>query len=134
MSNFVEWSPIYSVSNSALDVQHKQILKLMNDLHSVISRTSNKETIKKAIIRIRIILETHLRYEETLMKYALFPEYDTHRQIHRALLIKTSVMFDSQKNKSVSVMEILTFLKKWWLRHIILDDMKYIEAVSTLEL
>jgi len=134
MSDFVAWSPIYSVSNSALDVQHKQILKLMNDLHSVISSTSNKETIKKAIIRIRIILETHLRYEETLMKYALFPECDNHRQIHRSLLIRTSAMFDSHKNKSVSIIEILIFLKKWWLRHIILDDMKYIEYVSKLDL
>ncbi len=134
MSHFIEWSPIYSVSNTALDVQHKQIIKLMNDLHSIIYTYPNKETLKKAIIRIRIILETHLRYEETLMKYASYPECEKHRQIHRALLIKTSVMFDSHKNKAVSIKEILTFLKKWWLRHIILDDMKYIEYVSKLDL
>lgn len=131
---FIEWSSIYSVSNFALDAQHKQIIKLMNDLHSVVSNNTGEQIIKKSIVRIRIILETHLRYEEALMKYCSFSEYEGHRQMHRALLFRTAELFDMHKKKTVSISEILVFIKKWWLRHIIKDDMKYIECVAKLEL
>ena len=134
MSIFLKWIPIYSVSNVALDSQHKQIIKLMNDLHSVVSSKPSEGIIKKFIVRMRIILETHLRYEETLMKYCLFPEYDYHRQIHRALLIKTAKLFDMHKHTSTSISEILNFLKKWWLHHIIIEDMKYIKSIEKLGL
>ena len=131
---FINWSPIYSVSNSALDAQHKQIIKLMNELHSSVSNNASEQIIQKAIVRTRIILETHLRYEETLMKYSSFSECEIHRQIHRTLLTRTAELFDRSKNKTISITEILGFLKKWWLRHIILDDMKYIESVAKLDL
>ena len=131
---FLEWSPIYSVSNVALDSQHKQIIKLANDLYTTASSNASKEIVKKSIVRMRIILETHLRYEETLLKYSSFPECENHRKIHRALLIKTAELFDMHKQRTVSISEILMFIKKWWLSHIIVEDMKYIEYIAKLEL
>jgi len=42
---FLEWSSIYSVSNFILDAQRKQIIKLMNDLHSVVSNNTSGQVV-----------------------------------------------------------------------------------------
>ncbi len=131
---FIEWGEIFSVSNGTLDAQHKQIVKRMNDLLSVLSSKSREQTIKKSIVRLRSVLEIHFRYEEALMKYSSFPEYENHRQMHRTLLIRTAELFDKYEDKTVSISEIIVFIKEWWLRHIINDDREYIECIAELEL
>jgi hemerythrin len=73
----------------------------------------------------------HFANEETLMKKANFDEIDEHviqHQIFRQKIddFKTSIRFGSSMLQS----EIIDFLRKWLLKHIMECDAKYVPSIK----
>lgn len=73
----------------------------------------------------------HLEYEESLLQEINYSEFTEHKALHFEYLEKTKeYSLKSYSSNSEVTSEILVFLKKWWLNHILVEDMKYKEFIK----
>lgn len=113
-----------------IDSEHRHLISIFN-------RMSEKAEQKESTDFVKIMDELeeygndHFANEETLMKKANFTEIDEHviqHQIFRQKIndFKTSIQFGS----STLEVEIVTFLRKWLLKHIMECDAKYVPSIK----
>ena len=82
----VSWNNKYSVNVEEIDLQHKKLIELVNNLHnSVESRISKKELLK-LLIELVDFTRFHFSTEEKLMKEHDFRGFPEHYKEHKALL------------------------------------------------
>ena len=130
----VTWDDAYSVGFEPIDNQHKELVKMTNELF-----TSSKggaaaadkaflQTIKKAADYAR----DHFSDEDKYMVQAGFPNLTEHRKQHDNFLetvIKAVQEFEAGKTAPI---DMARFLKNWLLNHIAVSDKQYIPYLKKL--
>lgn len=122
---FIEWSPKYSVEFSSIDEQHRQLIKIINDLHDAMKNGKGKEILGTSISNLLDYTKTHFEYEEQEMKLKNYPELQLHSKIHKDLVnqvVEYKKKFDN--GETVLTMDIMDFLRNWLLDHIMKTDKK----------
>ena len=128
---YVEWQDEYSVGIPMVDDQHKELIKLTNELYQSCldgddqARASFKEVIQKTVQYIKF----HFSAEERIMSNVKFPDYKEHKKQHEGFVkevIEGAKRFE--EGKAVPYV-FVDFLKKWILNHIALSDKKYSEFI-----
>ncbi|MBU1320561.1 MAG: bacteriohemerythrin [candidate division Zixibacteria bacterium] len=123
---FVKWHDRYGVGNLDLDNDHKAIISIINDLYTAIQMKTDRSEIRRILDRLLEYILSHFEREERLMEEARFPESERHRHLHRCLARKTQELRDrSLQNEEGISQEAMSFLKDWWIDHIIVMDMRY---------
>jgi hemerythrin len=113
-----------------IDSEHRHLISIFN-------RMSEKADQEESTDFVKIVEELeeyscyHFNTEETLMKKANYSEIDEQiiqHQIFRQKIddFKTSIQFGS----SILQSEIVDFLRKWLLKHIMECDAKYVPSVK----
>ncbi|MBN1588818.1 MAG: hemerythrin family protein [Pirellulales bacterium] len=127
----IQWQPYYSVGNRYLDNQHRQIISLVNRTYQSILLGEEKETLRTVMRRLVDYVDHHFHDEEILMQKHDFPGLESHRAEHSRL---TKDTHDLQRaclqDDSPSAQEVLSFLKQWFLTHVIGDDKQYASYLS----
>jgi len=82
----VSWSDEHSVNVEEIDIQHKKIIELVNNLHSSVENSVDKTELENLLIKLVEFTHKHFAYEEKLMKTHAFPSYKKHRKEHKMLL------------------------------------------------
>src|SRR3989304_7852047 len=82
MGAYLTWKPYYSVGDPALDAEHQQILKLIDELYA--SMTAGRENAKTKGILDQLVryTMTHFEHEERMMRACGFPDFDSHKAQH----------------------------------------------------
>ena len=128
--NLVKWSPTYSVGVTLIDDQHKELIKLTNDLYNHCvgdpesERIYFKEVIKEAVDYVKV----HFSTEEKIMLRTVFPEYSEHKRQHDFFVLTVLEQAkEFERNKKISLLSFTNFLRDWVLTHIAISDKKYFE-------
>lgn len=130
--DIVKWRESYATGISSMDTQHKKVIELINLLYNMIVEKEPSESINKVLSEMNQYAELHLREEEELLKNNEFPEFSQHRQSHSGYRKKTLIFIDEAKNGNQAMMkEMYSYLRKWWLDHILTEDMKYGEFLRS---
>ena len=121
------WDDAYSVGMAEIDNQHKELVKMTNDLF-LSSREGGfaadkafLQTAKKASDYTR----EHFSFEEDIMQKAGYPGLADHKKQHSDFLetiLKSMLEFEAGKTAGI---EMARFLKKWLLNHIAISDKQY---------
>jgi hemerythrin-like metal-binding protein len=82
----VTWCDKYSVNVEEIDIQHKKILELVNNLHSSVENFLDKQELARLLIELVDFTRMHFRTEEQLMKKYDYPELIKHQTEHKILL------------------------------------------------
>lgn len=123
---FVEWKERYSVGNNELDDQHKGIISIINDLYTAILHQTTQRELNSILDRLLEYTRSHFEREEQLMEKVLFPDLAKHRIAHDILARRTSELREQAlHNKNDVAVEAMSFLKDWWIDHIIVMDSQY---------
>ena len=85
MAELISWSPKYSVNHPLMDAQHKQLITLINNLHSAMSQGRGKDVLQKTLDELINYTKIHFATEEKLMMEANYKELIEHRQVHKIL-------------------------------------------------
>jgi hemerythrin-like metal-binding protein len=120
----LSWKNEYSVGVEKLDQQHRQILVLMN---GIISRPAADPTVaSETLTALFKYAEEHFTYEEKLMHDYAYPETAEHEKEHKDFCKKVAQfsLSASKADQSITT-DILDFLAKWLVLHILRCDMKY---------
>ncbi len=124
---YMEWSDKLSVGVASIDVQHKKLVAMVNELFDAMKAGHGKDLLGKTLDGLVSYTVTHFNYEEQLFAKTSYPAAAAHKQEHEDL--KKQVLAIQEKMKQgVSFsqsMEVMEFLKGWLVNHIQGSDKKY---------
>jgi hemerythrin len=129
-SELVKWASTFSVGVKLIDDQHKELLKLTNDLfnHCVGDEEAERAYFKKVISRAVDYVKVHFSTEEKIMIATKFQGYWEHKREHDAFVLTVVEQVRSfNEGKPFTLLAFTKFLKEWVLTHIAVSDKKYFE-------
>jgi len=121
----ITWSSKLNTGVKKIDDQHRRLVKLVNNLVTGI-REGFADDITDGICRELVeYVAYHFRDEEMLMEDVEFPHLEEHRQKHAQLTASVrNYMETIENNRQIKPEELLNFLSKWLINHIIHTDMQ----------
>jgi hemerythrin len=127
----INWSDNYSVKVAKFDSQHKNLINLINELHSAMSSGKGKETIKPTLEKLVDYTIKHFTDEEQEMKRTGYTAYLSHKFEHDKLT-KTAKELYAKVNSGQSVlsMDVMSFLRDWLMNHIVKVDKQYSDHMA----
>ena len=128
------WTEQFSVGVEMFDEHHKEIISMFNKLASEKNATTDSEIISDTLTKMTKYAGYHFKKEEELMVKYGYPDYLRHKELHVSYIKKT-VAFCSDTMKKVDVIpdKILFYLREWWGKHILDEDMKYKEFFQKMD-
>ncbi|MDR2587805.1 MAG: bacteriohemerythrin [Spirochaetales bacterium] len=129
-TELVTWSPTFSVGIKLIDDQHKELLKLTNDLfnHCIGDEKAERMYFQKVIHSAVSYIKVHFATEEKIMLKTNFPGYAEHKKQHDSFIltiVDQAKTFEEARQFSLST--ITKFLKNWILEHIAISDKQYFD-------
>lgn len=131
MTRFV-WKPEYSVGDEPLDNQHKELIRIMNEVNELLQDApdvDNEGRVEFVFGSLAEYIATHFAYEEQRMVEARYPyeKLVNHRAEHHELIkkVRRHHVAVAEGNRD-GLKELLPYLyDEWLVRHICEQDMDY---------
>ncbi|HMK61156.1 MAG TPA: bacteriohemerythrin [Dissulfurispiraceae bacterium] len=120
------WNGSYSLGILEIDIQHKNLFTLYNELVQTIYAGGDKEKLRRNLDSLLNYVVMHFATEEGYMEKYSYPGYEAHASEHRKLREKTyTIHKDFTDGKPVLTMEVVLFLKNWISDHVLSTDRQY---------
>ena len=121
------WTSKLETTISIVDTQHKELVKMINQLHKAMKMQKGSSALEDILKRLVEYTEMHFATEEKMFKKYGYPEYEQHKKIHKEL-VATVVSFhnDFVSGKATVTMDLMDFLTDWLKNHILKTDMEYV--------
>ncbi len=128
----IKWKDIFSVKVSEVDIQHKKLIGLINQLYDAMRIGKGREVLGSVLTELVHYTIYHFSTEERLFREYGYPEYDEHKQIHDDLTRKAKELKESfdRGNKMITI-DVMLFLSNWLNVHILEVDKKYSEFLNS---
>jgi hemerythrin len=124
--SYFPWKPEYSVHVTEIDLQHKKLVELMNDLYNAMREGKGSAFLGEAVDKLARYTLTHFATEERLMQTAVYPGFAAHKLEHDAFVAKVKDFQTQLQNGQMALtVTVSNFLKEWLVKHILDSDMQY---------
>ena len=125
----VEWKDEYNIGIASIDRQHQKLFVYLSDIRLALINDDQEEAIQKAIQNLIDYGIEHFSFEEALLKEGNYDLLDEHHELHNSYNEKL-IRFKNKlvHNDDPMGTELIIFIKKWLLEHILVEDMKYINS------
>ncbi len=131
----IKWDTRFSVGNSAIDIEHKLLLTLLNALEVVLRNPHEKDSLRFFVDQLYESAREHFHHEEKLQLRYMFPYYEENKEGHEALIVelegirKEIYAFIEKADASEEEADRMSkkinhVLRDWLVDHIIKSDMK----------
>ena len=128
--NFVNWSSTFSVGIQLIDDQHKELLKLTNDLYAhCVGNVEEERAFFRKVIKTAVdYVKVHFATEEKIMIRTQYPGYNEHKRQHDSFILNVvDAIKNYEESKKPSLISFTNFLKDWVLTHIAVSDKQYFQ-------
>ncbi|MDR3248736.1 MAG: bacteriohemerythrin [Treponema sp.] len=132
----VEWEDKYSVGIPLIDEQHKELIRLTNELYlgclagDEAAQVFFFKTVRAALDYVKY----HFSAEEKLLENAKFPGLPQHKKLHEDFILQMVTTVQSfQDGKKFVPNNFVRFLKDWILSHIAIQDTFYARYILDLK-
>jgi len=123
---YVEWKDEYSVGIDSIDQQHKKLLNLINQLQTAVHHSTGEEFEREALDALVDYTRTHFSYEEGLMEDNGYPDFEPHKEQHKAMVKEVEkVLAEYQQDQDTAMANAVEYLKNWLINHINGTDKQY---------
>jgi hemerythrin len=123
------WKKELDTGIDIIDVQHRQIVSYINQLHDA-KLTKNRAVIGKIIDDTVEYTVSHFGFEETLIEDAGYQFSRPHKRVHE-LFIKRVSEYKSRFDEGEDISdELHGLLSRWLFSHIQNDDAAYVPSVK----
>lgn len=120
------WDESFSVGVHDLDEQHKQVILIVNTLIEMNDLKVNSEIVSDTLTKMTQYSTYHFDKEEQYMLEYEYPEYPSQKKQHQEFKRKTiNFCMETMVYKETIPGEICTYLRSWWMNHILKEDMRY---------
>lgn len=121
------WNKLYSVSVHKFDEQHKELIRLINELHDSMLQSNSQEVLSNILLRLSDYTIFHFSDEENLMEQYNYSEYLSHKKSHQDLINQVKSLIKRHMEGMLITTEVMNFLKQWLNDHILTEDKAYSE-------
>ena len=122
------WKEIYSVNNSIIDKEHKQLFDIAQEAFIPVEGKDKTKKIKAILTDLYDYMKIHFAHEEKFMSEINYPKLDEHKKLHKEIILKINEFV-----KQLPTMDINDFEKELakiidisLIQHIIKEDKKII--------
>ena len=120
------WDESFSVGVSKFDKQHKQIISIINTLNDQQNEGFDSKKVAKILNELTIFVHTHFKMEEQLLAEYGYPNISDQQKEHKEFRIKLANFCTDSMTAYTSIpINVLHYLKEWWVDHILVKDMQY---------
>ncbi len=128
---FFKWTPEYSVDVETIDVQHRDLVGILNRLFIAVWKREGDAAIASILDALMVYVRTHFALEERLLQQAKYEDFDAHKLEHEELLEQLDQMYGKHFLEEKAIhFQMLSFLKTWLKEHIQGGDRKYSAALG----
>ncbi len=114
-----QWTDEFSIGIDEMDEQHKELVDLLNQLHTAIREHHGSVTSRQILDKLADYTRTHFAVEESLMRVSKYPNLIAHKEMHADLISQVRALQQKlDTGESAITFELLHFLKVWLMRHI----------------
>lgn len=90
----LEWKPEFSVGIASMDFEHRNMIKMINEIHDELMQHNDPDSIEQFLGDIHAAINAHFALEERMMKDAGYGEYEAHKNDHEELLDQIRDLMD----------------------------------------
>ena len=132
--SFIEWDDGMSVGVKVLDDDHKFLMSLINDLHNAMMESKGREVMDEILGNLVDYTLIHFQREEKYFEETGYPDVEAHKRVHKTLTDKVLDIQEKHENSTFLMsLEVMEFLKDWWIEHIRGTDKKYTPYLNNAE-
>jgi len=128
----ITWQDQFSVNNEELDSHHKTLIAILNGLFNECLQVDSDGCVGQKLDELLAYVEYHFKAEEQYMKQIQYYEIDDHIEKHNGFIFKLD---EIKRIPHVSQLEmtneLIVFLGKWLLNHVLVDDRKYADHAAS---
>jgi hemerythrin len=127
------WTEELATGNEAVDTQHRQLVKTLNDFLSACSSGQGREQLNSAMKFLIDYTVKHFSDEEKLQLRYRYPDYASHKKSHDNFKIAVSDL-EKQINEKGAFVALVTKVNTsaggWIINHIQHEDKKMAVYIS----
>lgn len=128
----IKWRESYATGIRSMDAQHQKLIELINQLYKVLREKESYALIEGVLLEMTTYANEHLQSEEGILKANGYPDLADHIAIHQTYRdTLTSITDKSDRKDETAVKDTYTFLRQWWMQHIVIEDNKYGEFLKS---
>jgi hemerythrin len=114
----IEWKEEYSVGVPDVDHEHRQLVGLINELHTALSAEDPDFTVMDFLGEIYAHVSAHFALEEKIMRERNYDQFEDHKRDHERLLDELrDIMDDYEENAYFSDTEFAAHVERWFSEH-----------------
>jgi hemerythrin len=126
------WRDAYGVGIVQIDNQHKQLISLINKLHTAMLAGNGSSVLAGILDELVRYTDSHFAYEESLLRQRNYSGLAAHSQEHRLLTGQVQQTRDEFRSGKLAVsVSLMLFLKDWLSNHILDRDLAYARELKT---
>lgn len=122
----IEWKPEYSVGVESIDKQHQLLVSMIAHLNEAMLEGRTRQIAEPLFGALHRYAQFHFEFEEQLMEKTEYPDLQSHRESHAALLEELKRLDVKYAQGSLNAgAPLMHFLRHWLIDHICGKDKEY---------
>lgn len=119
----LSWKTEYSVGVMSVDLEHRELIKLINVFYERMDARSSPNEIETSLGDIYKTIAAHFRHEENLMAEAGYDEYAEHKLDHDRLLDELNALMDGFVADPITgTQKLREEMAGWFMNHFASHD------------
>ena len=128
------WSDEFATHIFEIDVQHKKLFKMVNELETAMQEGKGKQILGRLLADLVHYTQSHFKTEEAFMEQYTYPEHAEHKDKHDRMTRKVvEVQKAFQSGQTHITIDVMRFLQNWLTEHILKTDLKFGRFLSSQE-
>ena len=121
----IEWKTGFSVGNAAVDHEHRELIQLINDVHTAIGSGARRDQLATGLGEIYAHIAAHFALEEKMMRDAGYAHFGPHKADHESLLDQLADIIDGvEMGEQLDDRDLSSRLNRWFTEHFGTHDAK----------
>lgn len=123
--SLIEWKDEFSVGVAAVDLEHRDLIDLINDLHTLMGEGATQEQVMSSLGEIFAQISAHFALEEKFMRETEYEHFPSHKDDHEKLLDEIRDIMDRvEDDGSFDEARLSSELEEWFTVHFGTHDAK----------
>jgi len=121
----IEWREEFKVGVPAVDIEHRDLIELINDLHARMGEGATHEQVISSLGEIFAQISAHFALEEKFMRETEYEHFPSHKEDHEKLLDEIRDIMDRvEDDGSYEESRLSGELDQWFSEHFRTHDAK----------
>jgi hemerythrin len=127
---FFKWKDSFCVGIEELDQQHRSFLECLNECHAQVSTGKRAGIDADLLKRLKTYAAEHFVVEEEMMRLFGYTGIGVQGQQHLYFTAQIAELETAlARGSEPSARSVLTFLRDWFLEHVLSEDKKFAALV-----